>query len=148
MVHEHERDMGPWQAEWEFVPRATIMTAGTLALMIRVLGGLLVRTDQMRRNLDTTAGLMLSEAVMLTLGRHIGKQEAHELIYGICMQAFERGQPLLEALADEPRVTVHLDQERIAQLLDPLRYTGLAAVMTERAVAATREAREKDVANR
>lgn len=147
MVQEHERDMGPWQAEWEFVPRATIMTAGTLALTIRVLGGLHVRADQMRRNLDTTGGLMLSEAVMLALGQHIGKQEAHELIYGVCMQAFERGSPLLEALADEPRVTAHLHRERISELLEPQRYTGLAAVMTERAVAATREAREKGVAH-
>jgi len=144
MVHEHERDMGPWQAEWEFVPRATIMTAGTLALTIRVLGGLHVRTGQMLRNLDTTGGLLLSEAVMLALGEKIGRQEAHELVYGVCMQVFETGRPLSEALAGEPRVSAHLTPQRIAELVDPQRYTGLAAMMTDRAIAATREARASE----
>jgi adenylosuccinate lyase len=138
MVQEHERDMGPWQAEWEFVPRATIMTAGALALTIKVLMGLHVYAQTMARNLDATNGLLLSEAVMFALGEKIGRQEAHELVYGICMRAIEGQQPLAEALAAEPRVTAHLSPLRIIELLDPRRYTGFAGEITDRAVEQTR----------
>jgi len=141
MVQEHERDMGPWQAEWEFVPRAALLTAAALQHMIRVLGGLHVRTEMMARNLDVTRGQMLSEAVMLALAEHIGRQEAHDLIYGICMRAFDIGQPLEEALLADSRMSEHLSRARIAELLDPRRYTGLAGEMADRAVELTHRQR-------
>ena len=46
--------------------------------------GLQVDAKKMRANLDITRGLIVSEAVMMGLGPHIGRQYAHDLVYDIC----------------------------------------------------------------
>ena len=41
----------------------------------------------MRRNIDLTDGLVMSEAVMMGLGPYIGREYAHDLVYDICRDA-------------------------------------------------------------
>jgi 3-carboxy-cis,cis-muconate cycloisomerase len=43
--------------------------------------GLNVDEARIRRNLDISGGLILSEALILRLGQSIGRQEAHDVIY-------------------------------------------------------------------
>jgi 3-carboxy-cis,cis-muconate cycloisomerase len=56
MVAEHERDMGAWQAEWEWLPRAYLLTGAALRHSRRVLEGLIVYPERMRANLALTGG--------------------------------------------------------------------------------------------
>jgi 3-carboxy-cis,cis-muconate cycloisomerase len=44
-----------------------------------------VHPEAMRRNLDLTNGAVVSEAVMIGLGKKIGRQYAHDLVYDICI---------------------------------------------------------------
>jgi 3-carboxy-cis,cis-muconate cycloisomerase len=79
MQAENERDQRGWQAEWSFLAETCCMLGGMLYWTNKVLAGLQVYPDNMRRNLDARHGLILSENVMLTLGAKIGRQEAHEV---------------------------------------------------------------------
>jgi len=134
MLQEHERDMGLWQMEWAYLPEVCVMTDGALALMTRVLGGLRVRPDRMRENLDRLKGLTLSEAVMMDLARSVGRQTAHDVVYDCSMRAHGNGRTFARALAEDRRVAAHLSPARIERLLDPSRYTGLAGVFVDRVV--------------
>jgi adenylosuccinate lyase len=134
MVQEHERDMGAWQAEWEYVPRACLLTASALAHSLRVARGLRVDAARMRANIDLSGGLALSEAVMLELGQYIGRQEAHDVVYRVSMAVAESGGSFLRALHDDPMVNAHLSAEQIAVLLQPERYLGAAPVCVDQVV--------------
>ena len=136
MMSEHERDMSAWQAEWEFVPEACILTGAVLHQMKFVLSNLIVKPDNMRKNLDALGGLILSEAVMLRLGESIGRQTAHDLVYEISMETFEKGVPFADLLAKDEKVSAHLSPEEIEGLLDPANYVAHCGTLVDRAVAA------------
>jgi adenylosuccinate lyase len=86
----------------------------------------------MHENLGLLEGLLLSEAVMLALARHIGRQRAHEIVYELCMDAVEERRPLRQLLLEDPRVSPYVGPAELDTLLDPGRYTGLAARFVDR----------------
>ena len=51
------------------------------------------------------------------------------MVYDAAQAAFVENRPFAELLADDARVTAHLDQKAIEALLDPTAYTGLCAEM-------------------
>src|SRR5512139_1725278 len=102
MVADHERSTGPWEIEWIVLPEAFCLMAGALKQSRFVLEGLQVDTQAMRRNIDLTHGLVMSEAVMMGLGPTIGREYAHDLVYDICRDAVRLQRPLLDLLAEHP----------------------------------------------
>ena len=72
MVADHERSTGPWEIEWIALPEAFCLLAGLETSSVP-LNGLEVDAERMRANLDLTHGLVMSEAVMMALGPHIGR---------------------------------------------------------------------------
>ncbi|RMF86366.1 MAG: adenylosuccinate lyase [Nitrospinota bacterium] len=134
LFQEHERDASCWRIEWAALPEACLYTGAILTHMRKVLAGLQIWEEQMTRNLHLLGGLLLSERVMLALGEKIGKQTAHELVYEIAMRAYEEKIPFRQALASDPRITTHLDPERLDHLLDPTTYIGLAPLLVEQVV--------------
>jgi 3-carboxy-cis,cis-muconate cycloisomerase len=133
---EHERDWSSVHTEWSALPEICILTGAAVAQTADVVCGLLVYRDRMRENVDALYGLMLSEAVMLALGEHVGRQEAHDIVYEAAMAAFEQRRPLRDLLLADGRVTAHLTAMEIEALLDPAAYTGLAGVFVDRVLAA------------
>src|SRR5213078_2260119 len=83
MVEDHERSTGPWEIEWIAVPEIFLLTAGALQQARTLLAGLEVDAERMRANLDITQGLICTEAVMMGLAPHLGRQRAHDLVYDI-----------------------------------------------------------------
>jgi 3-carboxy-cis,cis-muconate cycloisomerase len=132
MVEDHERATGPWEIEWIVLPEIFCFTAGALAQTEYVLTGLQVDEKKMRANLDLTKGLIVSEAVMMGLGPHLGRQYAHDLIYDICRKVVATGRPLVELLAENSEVTKHLDRAALTKLCDPANYLGEAGAMVDR----------------
>jgi adenylosuccinate lyase len=132
MLAQNERDKRGNLAEAAFVSEAACLLSGILASMIRVLEGLRVDEGRMAQNLERLGGLLLSENVMLALGRKIGRQHAHEVLYELCMRAVEERVPLKPLLLGDPRVAAHLGEADVDALLDPVRYTGLAAEFVDR----------------
>jgi 3-carboxy-cis,cis-muconate cycloisomerase len=132
MVEDHERATGPWEIEWLVLPEIFCLTAGALAQTRYVLTGLQVDEKKMRSNLDLTNGLIVSEAVMMGLGRHLGRQHAHDLVYDICRQVSATGRPLFDFLAENDEIAKYLDRAALAKLCDPVNYLGEAGAMVER----------------
>ena len=83
-VADHERSTGPWEIEWIVLPEIFLLAAGCLRQTRDMLAGLEVDAARMRANLDLTNGAIVSEAVMMGLGPHLGRQRAHDLVYDIC----------------------------------------------------------------
>ncbi|WP_420224049.1 adenylosuccinate lyase [Pigmentiphaga litoralis] len=102
MMAEHERDKIALQVEREFVSRMLCMADAAATKLAFVTGNLTVRGDNMERNLFIQKGLLLSEAVMMQLGDVLGRQEAHEVVYAVCMKVFEEGGTFKEGLLADP----------------------------------------------
>jgi len=130
---EFERDMRTWQTEWKFVGESFILLSGAIRSINRVLQRLYVNVGQMRSNVYMTKGLILSEAIMLKLGEKIGRQKAHDLVYKICMKAYEEDMPLQDALMQEPSILGELTPQEIEVIMDPVSYTGLSSYFAEKA---------------
>src|SRR5258706_13227454 len=94
MIEDHERATGPWEIEWIAVPEIFSLTAGALAQTRFLVSGLQVDEKKMRENLDITRGLIVSEALMMGLGPHFGRQNAHDTVYDICRQVLATCRPL------------------------------------------------------
>ncbi len=139
-IADHERSTGPWEIEWIVLPEAFCLTAGALKQTRFVLEGLEVDAKKMRANIDITNGLVMSEAVMMGLGRHIGREYAHDLVYDICREAIRTNRPLLDLLAEHPEISRHLDRAALARLCDPANYLGQAGLMVDRVLAARERA--------
>src|SRR5271170_1379424 len=135
MVEDHERATGPWEIEWIVLPEIFCFTAGALAQTAFVLTGLKIDENKMRANLDLTKGLIVSEAVMMGLGPHLGRQYAHDLVYDICRQVVATGRPLVDLLAENAEITKHLDRAALTKLCDPGNYLGEAGAMVDRVLA-------------
>jgi len=136
MVADHERSTGPWEIEWIVLPEAFCLMAGALKQTRYVLEGLEVDVAKMRSNIDLTNGLVMSEAVMMGLGRALGRETAHDLVYDICRDAIKQNKPLLDLLAANAEISKHLDRAALAKLCDPVNYLGQAGVMVDRVLAA------------
>ena len=134
MVQDFERATGPWHAEWIALPEAFLLTGGALHQAKFMLGGLIVDEERMRRNLDMTNGLIVAEAVMMGLAPHLGRNEAHDVVYGACRKVAEKGGRLADALAAMPEVSRHLKLPALERLTDPANYLGAAQQMVDRVV--------------
>jgi adenylosuccinate lyase len=132
MVSANERDKRAGVTEQAILPEVSCLVAGMLRGTLGILAGLHVYPERMQANLGLLDGLLLSVAVMLALARHIGRQRAHEVVYGLCMDAVETRRPLRRLLLEDPRVNPYLGPAELDGLLDPARYTGLAARFVDR----------------
>ena len=135
MIADHERSTGPWEIEWIVLPEAFCLLAGALKQSKFVLQGLEVDAAKMRANIDITRGLVMSEAVMMGLGRHIGREYAHDLVYDLCRVALRDDRDLIDVLAEHPEIKRHVDRSQLARWCDPANYLGQSGVMVDRVLA-------------
>jgi 3-carboxy-cis,cis-muconate cycloisomerase len=134
MIQDFERATGPWHVEWMAVPESFILTAGSLAQAKFMLDGLVVDESRMRKNLDLTQGLIVAEAVMMGLAPHLGRQNAHDIVYAACREALGQGRSLLDVLKENPAVSGALAPDRLRALCDPAAYLGMAPDMADQVV--------------
>ena len=131
MVADFERATGPWHLEWVAIPEAFLATSSALFQAKFMLSGLVVDAARMRHNLDMTAGLIVAEAVMMGLAPHIGRNEAHDVVYEACRAAVARKTSLLAQLEANPAVTQHLSANDLSALVEPSNYLGAAGAMVD-----------------
>jgi 3-carboxy-cis,cis-muconate cycloisomerase len=134
-VADHERSTGPWEIEWISLPEIFLLASGTLSQTKAMVAGLEVDAARMRANLDMTLGMIVSEAVMMGLGPHLGRQRAHDLVYDICRKVATTGTPLAELLAQDAEISRHLNRKQIDDMCDPAKYLGLSGEMVDRVLA-------------
>lgn len=149
MLSDHEADGSRAVMMQRALTEALGMTGDILVRMNELATGLRVFPERMRANLDLSGGLIMGETLMLSLGRELGRQRAHDAVYEAAQEAAVSGASFADLLAARPEVAGHLDPARIAELLDPTRYTGESARQAEeqaargRAVAAAMRARPR-----
>jgi 3-carboxy-cis,cis-muconate cycloisomerase len=134
-VADHERSTGPWEIEWISLPEIFLLASGALAQTRVLVSGLEVDADRMRANLDLTRGMIVSEAVMMGLGPHLGRQRAHDLVYDICRKVAATGEPLVDLLAQNAEISGHLTRAELDKMCAPQCYLGLAGEMVDRVLA-------------
>lgn len=135
MVQDFERATGPWHIEWIALPESFMLAGGALAQARFMLEGLIVDEERMLKNLAATRGLIVAEAVMMGLAPHIGRTEAHDLVYDACRKAIAGKRSLFEVLDANTSVRAHLSSAEIGKLCDPANYLGVAANMVDRVIA-------------
>ncbi|QIQ21227.1 adenylosuccinate lyase [Zophobihabitans entericus] len=123
---EHERDAMSWRAEWIALPEMNIYLSAQLQITLNVLRGMKVNDKQMIKNLELQNGLLLSEKIMFELGKRLGKQTAHHIVYECSMQAFEQDTPFKTVLLNHPALLEHLTKEELEEWLNPVNYLGSA----------------------
>ena len=132
MVQEHERSVSAMPLEWLAIPEAFVLLSGSLQHAIPMLEGLQVDKKKMLNNLSMGGGLLMAEAVMMGIAPKIGRNQAHDLVFGAAGKAWDKGITLREALVDDERVKEHLTLDEIDKLIDPANYIGSADEMIER----------------
>jgi 3-carboxy-cis,cis-muconate cycloisomerase len=135
MVADHERSTGPWEIEWIVLPEAFCLIAGALKQAKFVLHGLEVHARVMRRNIDLTDGLVMSEALMMGLASYIGREYAHDLVYDLCRESIKSGVPLIDLAAKHSEIARHADRTALERMMDPSNYLGQAGPMIDRVLA-------------
>ena len=93
---------------------------------IRLLNELEVNKDVMRKNLNITNGLILSQRVTYFLADIIGKDTAESMIHDIAMKAIAENISLSDAIKNDKIASQYFTDQDLKNLLDPETYIGLA----------------------
>jgi 3-carboxy-cis,cis-muconate cycloisomerase len=133
-VQEHERAMGGWQAEWPTFPALALVTSGALAAIVDIAQGLEVDAERMRKNLATSHGLIMAEAVTFALAGKIGKPEARRIVEDAVRKAIAGKRELQDVLGEEDRVKAHFTPPELTKLFDPILYQGASQMFIDRII--------------
>ena len=115
----HERDISHSSVERTIAPDATVTLDFALARLTSVIEGLVVRPENMRRNLDALGGVIHSQRVLLALTQaDVSREDAYAAVQDNAMKAVENGGGFLDLLKGDERVTGALGEARLEALFD------------------------------
>lgn len=134
-AQEHERSAGLWHAEWPTLPTLMLVTSDALAAITDIAEGLDVDVERMRANLDSTHGLIMAEAVSMTLAAKIGKSEAHRILEAASRKSIETKQHLRDVLAKDSLVAKNIEPDKLGALFEPMSYQGTSQALIDRLLA-------------
>ena len=126
LENTNERDCRTLCIEPYHLKEICCLADGTLDIALELFGQMEVHEDQIGHNLEILQGLIYSEALMMRLAEVYGRMEAHELVYELAMAAIGQKRQLKELALADSRVTAHLTEEELENLMRPEHYTGLA----------------------
>ena len=138
MGGDNERDSRALRTEWVCVPDASHYTLTGAEIVRTVLDGRSVHVDRMRANAEAVADQLATEGLMLAIGRHVGKQTAHEHVYELSQASRRDGIPLRELVRSHEAAAL-LGEHELAQIFDPAQYLGQSTTLTRQVVARARE---------
>lgn len=140
----HERDLSNSSSERILVPHALTVIDEILSSSEELLENLVIKPENMRRNLGLTRGALMAEAIMVELVRRgVPRHTAHERLRRISRKASAEGRGFDEAVREDPEVRKHLSAEEIESLLRPENYLGSYLELIERAIAYSEKIIEK-----
>ena len=125
MQTEHEADRTTSMMFDRAMIDACGLTGDILQRLIVLFAGLQVFPERMLANLGLSGGLIMAEALMLELGKRIGRQRAHDVIYDAAQATVTERRPFRDLLGEDERIRSHMTPAQMGELLDPARYIGL-----------------------
>lgn len=138
MVRSDEGDAAATNVTDTLLPELAILGASVAETLARLVQGLQVHPQAMRRNLGLTGGLISAEAVMMRLTPLIGRHEAHRLLYEAAQRAQSEGLAFIDAIRAHPALTAEHLPDDLAALLAPGGYLGESAALTRETIARVR----------
>lgn len=126
MMHENERDPRSLWSEWLSIPQLSIYTGAALKYAIDILKGLEVYPEKMKANLYKYGDFAASEQVLFKLGECMGKMRAQERLHHAIQQAERQGISFKKALANDPEIIKHLNEDDLDIIEHPEQYIGNA----------------------
>ncbi|HEY3051122.1 MAG TPA: adenylosuccinate lyase [Gaiellaceae bacterium] len=120
----HERDISHSSAERVTIPDAFLALDYTLDRFSWLVEGLVVRPEQMRRNLELSRGLFFSQRLLLALvDAGLSRDEAYRLVQGHAMRAWEEELDFPELVRDDAEIGERLDAATLDSIFDLGHYT-------------------------
>jgi adenylosuccinate lyase len=121
----HERDLANSSSERIILPQFYILLEYILIKSYNVFSNLYVNKEKMSENMSRAGGLPMAEAFVIALGKtDLGRQEAHELVRQISMDAESNKLTFNEAISNNSTVKEYLSNEVIQKTLQPENYIG------------------------
>lgn len=117
------------------IPETCVLAGTVLSNARYFLENMTVNKAAMRRNLESSNGLIMTEALMLALSKKTGKkQTAHAILHRAAMEAREKGIPFREFVLEYPAIIEHLAKDEVQELLKPENYLGLIDMCIDRVI--------------
>ncbi|MBY0357635.1 MAG: adenylosuccinate lyase [Candidatus Obscuribacterales bacterium] len=120
----HERDISHSSVERIILPDSTILVDYMLARFTKIVSGLVVYPENMRRNMDKYGGVIFSQSVMLKMiDKGLSREEAYKLVQSNAMKAWNKEDGnFKDNLKNDPSVTKVLPEADIDACFDPEHY--------------------------
>jgi adenylosuccinate lyase len=134
----HERDISHSSAERVTIPDAFLAIDYMLDRFAWLVEGMVVRTEQMRRNLELSRGLYFSQRLLLALVETgLSRDESYRLVQGHAMRAWEEELDFPELVRADGEIGKRLDPAALDAIFDLGHYTRHVDTIFERLAAIT-----------
>ncbi len=121
----HERDISHSSVERVIFPDSTILVDYLLAKTADLIDRLLVYPERMKRNLESTGGLIFSGQLLLDLAEAgMLREEAYRLVQAHAMRAWKEDLVFRDEVARDPQIAALLSPEKLARTFDYTRQLG------------------------
>lgn len=115
----HERDISHSSVERVIFPDSTILVDYALARLTKLVDGLVVYPENMKKNLWLTNGLIFSQAVLLALTENgMTRELAYKIVQKNAMHCWETGENFKEIIHADPEIVQVLSAEQIDDCFD------------------------------
>jgi adenylosuccinate lyase len=132
----HERDISHSSVERIIFPDSTILADYLLARTTDLIDRLLVYPDRMKKNLESTGGLIFSGQLLLDLAEAgMLREEAYRLVQSHAMRAWKEDLNFREEVAKDPAITKLLSAEKLEKTFDYTRQLGNVDAIFRRVLA-------------
>ena len=129
----HERDISHSSVERVIFPDSTILVDYLLAKTADLIDRLLVYPERMKRNLESTGGLIFSGQLLLDLAEAgMLREDAYRLVQGHAMRAWKEELVFRDEVARDPAIRALLSPEKLARTFDYTRQLGNVDAIFER----------------
>lgn len=144
MAHEHERDPRLLWSEWLAMPQISMYTGTALSYLVKILDGLVVLEQNMKKNLYLHKDMVMSEWLLFRLAPVMGKMEAQEKLHALLSKAGEGNSSLREMLNQDQEINPLLSDDDLQSLEYPERYVGHSVDLVEDVLAEISALRQND----
>ena len=131
-VHcEWEDDHRQGETLWSFGPEISLLFGAQLDMLARVLETLIVKPQNMLRNLDRTGGAVLSEALMMALAKKMGRDAAHAHVLGLSRLSRTKDRSLCDVARADSKVKELVSRRNLDKALDYRSGIGLSTYFVD-----------------
>jgi adenylosuccinate lyase len=121
----HERDISHSSVERVIFPDSTILADYLLAKTTDLIDRLLVYPERMKKNLESTGGLIFSGRLLLDLAEAgMLREEAYRLVQSHAMRAWKEDLNFRDEVSRDPAIAKLLSAEKLAKTFDYTRQLG------------------------